>query len=54
MAKYIPSERYCPHNQEVTCSEQRCRRCGWNPEENRRRVEALRYKYTRRVKRERG
>lgn len=32
----------CPHNDHVICDEAHsCRRCGWDPEEHRRRVEKL-------------
>ena len=32
----------CPHNDHVICDGARsCRRCGWDPEEHRRRVEIL-------------
>lgn len=34
----------CPHNEQVICDstfQRDCRRCGWNPEEHRRRVEKL-------------
>ena len=31
----------CPHNHEVTCTVQKCRACGWNPDVAQRRMEKL-------------
>lgn len=42
---YKPNESLCVHNSHVLCAERNCKKCGWNPECHKRRVEKLRRKY---------
>lgn len=31
----------CPHNEAVTCERKNCRKCGWNPNVAKRRLEKI-------------
>ena len=44
--EYVPIANYtkdtgCPHNADLRCDVKNCKRCGWNPEVAKRRLDAI-------------
>lgn len=45
-AQYGWGKRYCKFNEHVNCAVQECDKCGWNPEVEQKRKEAIYERFT--------